>query len=211
MSDYEIGELSRQMSNLVRIGKVSQLDPATARVKVSVSGLETDWLPWSAGRAGNTRQWSPPRIGEQVVLASPYGDLGQAVVIGSLFSDEKPAPASSADQETTVFPDGSTVDYNSATNTLTLTVAGNGNVVVNCKVAQVVAETSVTVDTPETTLTGNLTIAGNLTMGGGSSTATVNGSLHVVGPDFTHNGTNVGDDHRHSGIQPGGSNTGSPV
>lgn len=184
---YEDGEVSRQLSNLVRIGTISALDEANARVRVSTSGLTTDWLPWSASRAGNTRQWSPPRVGEQVVLASPYGDLGQAVVIGSLYSDEKPAPATSKDQETTVYPDGSTVDYNSATNTLTVTVAGAGNVVINCKVATVVAETSVTLDTPTTHCTGDLQVDGALSYGGGmtgsggGTTAVINGNVQVNG------------------------------
>lgn len=187
MSGYEDGEFSRQLANLVRIGTISELDEANARVKVNVSGLTTDWIPWAAARAGNTRQWSPPRVGEQVVLASPYGDMGQAVVIGSLFSDDKAAPASSKDQETTVYPDGSTVDYNSASNTLTVTVAGAGNVVINCKVATVVAETSVTLDTPTTHCTGDLQVDGALSYGGGmtgsggGTTAVINGNVQVNG------------------------------
>src|SRR5437868_5484219 len=128
MSDYDTGELSRQVANLLRIGTVAELDEANARVKINVAGLTTDWLPWAAARAGHTRQWSPPRPGEQIILASPYGDMSQAVVIGSLYQDEKPAPAASQDQETTVYPDGSTVDYNSGSNTLTITIAGGGNV-----------------------------------------------------------------------------------
>lgn len=211
MSSYESTEFSRQLANLLRVGTVTELDPATARVRVSTSGLTTDWLPWAASRAGNTRQWSPPRVGEQVILASPYGDLGQAVVMGSIYSDDKPPPASSQDQETVVYPDGSTVDYNSATNTLTVTVAGAGNVVVNCKVATVNAETSVTLNTPDTFCTGNLTVAKNLTMGSSGNTATITGSVAITGPSLTHNGKNVGSTHTHTGVQSGSSNTGVPT
>lgn len=202
MSEYELGEISRQISNILRIGKIIQLDEANARVKVSTAGLTTDWLPWSASRSGETRTWSPPRVGEQVIIASPYGDMGQAVVMGSLFQDAKPAPAASKDQETTVFPDGSTVDYNSATNTLTLTVAGNGNIVVNCKHATVNAEddatlntklatvnasTSVELVTPLTHCTGDLVVdgalsyAGGMSGSGGGTTAIINGNVHVTG------------------------------
>lgn len=186
-ADYEIGELQRQVANAIRIGKVTELDEANARVKVSVAGLTTTWLPWGASRAGETRQWSPPRVGEQVVIASPYGDMAQAVVIASLFSDEKPAPASSKDQETTVYPDGSTVDYNSATNTLTVTVSGAGNVIVNCKVATVVAETSVMLDTPMTHCTGDLVVdgafsySGGMTGSGGGITAVITGNVQING------------------------------
>lgn len=187
MSGYDIGELQRQISNLFRIGKVVELDEANARVKLSVSGLTTDWLPWCTARAGKTRTWSPPQIGEQVAMASPFGDMGQAVILGSLFSDDNAAPAASKDQETTVYPDGSTVDYNSATNTMTVTVAGGGNVVVNCQVATINAGTSVTLDTPETHCTGNLTVDGLLTFAGGmvgaggGTTAVINGNVQVNG------------------------------
>lgn len=132
MSAYESGEVARQVANLLRVGKVAELDEANARVKVSVAGLTTDWLPWSASRAGNTRTWSPPRVGEQVMLASPYGDMGQAVVIASLFSDDKPAPAASKDQETTVYPDGATQDYNSASHEFLLDVPAGGKITIRC-------------------------------------------------------------------------------
>jgi hypothetical protein len=62
-----------------------------------------------------------------------------------------------------------------------------------------------------------LTIApdGNITAD--CPTFTINGNLIVTGDgDFNgsslnHNGTNVGDDHVHSGVQTGGSNTGAPT
>lgn len=199
MSDYDIGEISRQMANMVRIGKILELDEAKARVKVSTAGLTTDWLPWSASRSGNTRQWSPPRVGEQVFILSPYGDMGQAIVGGSLFQEDHPAPAASKDQETTVFPDGSTVDYNSATNTLTLTVAGSGNIVINCKhatvnatddatvttkTATVTASTKVELATPTTHCTGDLNVDGSISYGAGmsgSGGASITGNMSVTG------------------------------
>lgn len=193
MSGYDVSELNRQIANLVRIGSVAELDVTNARVKLSVSGLTTDWLPWAAARAGKTRTWSPPQIGEQVIMVSPFGDMGQAVVVGSLFQDESPAPAASKDQETTVYPDGSTVDYNSATNTLTVTVAAGGNVVVNCKVATINAETSVTLDTPEAVVTGNLTVQGSTSV------------QAIVSRD-----KDISSTHTHGGVQSGSGSTSIP-
>lgn len=132
MSGYELTEIGRQLANLVRVGKIAELDEANARVKVSAAGLTTDWLPWASARAGQTRQWSPPRVGEQVILASPYGDLGQAVVVGSLFSDDAPAPAASKDRETTAYPDGATQDYNSASHEYLLDVPAGGKITIRC-------------------------------------------------------------------------------
>jgi phage baseplate assembly protein V len=199
---------------MVRIGKIAELDEEAARVKVSVSGLTTDWLPWGAARAGSTRSTSMPSVGEQVVVFSPYGDTSQAVVGFSLYQDDYAAASTSKDKEATIYPDGSTVEYDSASNTLTVTVAGDGKVIVNCKEATVNAQTSVTLNTPETTCTGNMTVQGQLTYQQGMSGtggATINGDFAAQGGSFTHNSKNVGSDHSHSGIQPGGSNTGAPV
>lgn len=165
MSDYSLGELSRQIANLIRVGEITALDfddPEAPRVKVEVSGFPSDWLPWSAGRAGATRKWSPPSVGEQVIIVAPYGDLGQAMIIGSLFSSAKPSPDTSATRETTTYPDGSAVSYDSASHTLTVTVAAAGRVVVNCKTATVNAEEEMTFDTPLATFTGNIKAVGSI-------------------------------------------------
>jgi phage baseplate assembly protein V len=214
---FEQSELQRQLANVIRVGRVVELDEAAARVKVTTGGLTTAWLPWGAARAGTTRSTSMPSVGEQVVLFSPFGDTAQAVVGFSLYQDDHPAASTSKDKQATIYPDGSTVEYDSASNTLTVTVAGAGNVVVNCKAANVTTETatvtasaSVTLDTPQTTCTGDLTVAGNFTMGGSGNTATINGTVNIVGPALTHNSKNVGSDHTHLGVQPGGGTTGAP-
>jgi len=237
MSHWQLAELERVVANLVRIGVVTELDQANARVKVSVSGLTTDWLPWTTSRAGATRTWSAPRAGEQVLVMAPHGDLAQAVVIPSIYQDAHAAPATSQDQEHVVFPDGSTVDYNSATNTLTVTVSGSGNVVINCKHATVNADNDATVNTQTATVNastkvqlttplvdcsqnvtvhGLLTVAGGMAISGGSGTTaaitgnvTVNGNVSNTGT-LQNNGVNVGSTHVHSGVQTGGGNTAVP-
>lgn len=214
MSGYELGELQRQLANLIRVGKVTELDEANARVKVSMAGLESAWLPWGTSRAGSTRSVSMPSVGEQVVVFAPYGDTAQGVVGFSLFQDNHPAPSTTKDKETTVYPDGSTVEYDSASNTLTVTVSGAGNVVVNCTQATVNADTSATLNTPTTTCTGNLVVEGSITYGQGmtgTGGATINGDFAAQGGAFTHNSKNVGSTHQHSGIQPGGANTAAPI
>jgi phage baseplate assembly protein V len=192
MNAYDLGELDRRQASMIRYGVVTELDAANARVKCSTGGLETDWLPWCAGRAGGTRKWSAPRPGEQVVVVSPYGDPAQGFVLPGFYQDAFPAPASSQDKETTVYPDGSTVEYDSASNTLTVNVSGNGNVVVNCKVATVKADTSVTLDTPNTHMTGNVQVDGNLGVtgamavqgqGASGAVSTFAGTIQVTGGD----------------------------
>jgi phage baseplate assembly protein V len=210
-------ENERIIANLIRIGSVAELDEANARVKVNFGGLKTDWLPWLTARAGATKTWSAPRPGEQVVVLAPYGDPSQGVVLPSIYQDDYAAPATSKDQETTVYPDGSTVDYNSATNTMTVTVSGSGKVIVNCKEATINADTSVTLNAPQTTCTGKLTVEGLLTYlngmvgsTGSGASAEITGNVNFSGGSLTHNGKNIGSTHTHTGVQPGGGTTGAP-
>lgn len=205
-------EIERILSNMIRIGVVAELDEANARVKMRVGGLTTDWLPFQAGRAGATRTWSAPRPGEQMMVFAPYGDTGQAVAAVPLYQDDHAAPAASKDQEHTEFPDGSTADYNSASNTLTLTLTGSAKIIINCKEATVNAETSVTLNTPDTNVKGKLTVDGLLTYkaglvgSGGGTAAAITGDFAVSGGTFTHNSKNVGSTHTH--VNSGGSGPG---
>lgn len=216
-------ELERLLANMIRIGRVSAIDEANARVKMDVGGLTTDWLPWGEARAGATRTWSMPRPGEQRVVFAPYGDTGQAFVGPAIYQDDHPAPASSKDKETTVFPDGTTFEYDSASNTYTQTVAGSGNWVfnlkhatinaaedatVNTKLATVKASTSVTLDTPDSFLKGKLTVDGLIT---GKAGVSINGAAQFNGGGLTHNGKNVGSNHTHSGVATGSGTSGPPT
>lgn len=217
MSAWAQSETERILANMIRVGVIHALDVANARVRVRTGGLTTDWLPWLTARAGATRTWSAPRPGEQVLVLSPYGDPAQAVVLPAIYQDTYPAPAASQQLERVVFPDGSVVDYNSAGNTLTVTVAGSGNVVVNCKQATINADTSVTLNTPQTTCTGKLTVQGLLTylagMVGssvGGASASITGNVDFNGGTLTHNGKDISSTHTHGGVTPGGGSTGVP-
>ncbi|MDO5101492.1 MAG: phage baseplate assembly protein V [Lautropia sp.] len=210
-SAYAVAELERLLANLVRVGVVAALDEAAARVTVDLGEVVTDWLPWVTQRAGATRTWSAPRPGEQVLVLAPYGDLAQAVVLPAIYQEAHPAPAASKDVEHVVFPDGSTVDYDSTAHRLTVT-AGSGQVVVNCGVATVNAGTSVTFNTPKTTCTGALTVEGPFTYRAGmtgTGASSIVGDLAVSG-GLANKGVNVGAGHVHSGVEKGDKLTGGP-
>ena len=187
MNDYSIGELSRQIANLIRVGVVVDKDfsdPDAPRVKVAVSGFESDWLPFGADRAGHTKTWSPLSVGEQVLILSPYGDLGQAVIVCSLYSESNPAPSSGGNVEKTVFHDGTTISYDSVSHTMNATIGG----------------TTITAD------------RGQISLGVGSVTFVITaGGVDMQGGQVTHNGKNIGSDHAHGGIQRGSANTDGPI
>jgi phage baseplate assembly protein V len=216
VSDYDLSETYRKFAAMIRFGIVTGVDVANARVQCSIGGLDTDWLPWCAGRAGTTRRWSPPTQGEQVIVFAPGGDTTLGFVMPGFYQDDHPAPSNSADVDMTQFPDGSTVQYDSASNTLTVNVAGNGNVVVNCKVATVKADTSVTLDTPMVHATKDMQIDGNLGVTGAMSVegqgasgavSTFAGTIQVTGGDVKADGIGL---KTHTHTDPQGGTVGPP-
>jgi phage baseplate assembly protein V len=203
----DIVELSRRLANLVRIGTVAQFDHTNARIRVHTGSLTTTWIPWLTLRAGDTATWSPPSIGEQVLLLAPSGNLEQAVALPALYADAHPAPSTSADEHITVYPDGARIAYNHSTGALTAT---------GVKTALVEAAVSVTLDTPITTVTGQLIVQGLLTYqaglagtGGGPGTV-ITGSIEQTGGTLTSNGVALAT-HTHGGVQTGGGRTSGPA
>lgn len=179
-------ELQRLIHNLIRLGTIAQVDHARARVRVQSGELLTDWLLWLESRAGTTRSWNPPTVGEQVLVFSPGGDPATGVVLGALYRDAHPAPAQSGNVCRWDMPDGAVIEYDHANSHLSADLPGT---------ASLTAPGGATVNA-DTVINGN---------------TTVNGSFAASGGGFTHNGVNVGDNHTHGGVKSGPSSTGAPV
>jgi len=65
---------------------------------------------------------------------------------------------------------------------------------------------SVSIKAPSISMEGDVEVAGSFTLQGGAG-----GAMNITSSALTHNGKNIGNTHTHSGIQPGGGNTGVPV
>lgn len=111
---HSTAEILRLIHNLIRFGTIAEVDHAAARVRVTSGELLTAWLPWIESRAGTTRSWCPPTVGEQVIVLSPGGDLAAAVVLTGLFRAQHPAPSHSPDLFHAVFPDDASIEYDHA-------------------------------------------------------------------------------------------------
>lgn len=109
--DLAQSEVERMVSNMIRVGKIKELDEKNARVKVETAGLTTDWLPFGTPRAGETREWNPPEKDEQVVLLCPYGDLGQAIVGHSIYQDKFASPGDKKHITKKTYKDGTSISY----------------------------------------------------------------------------------------------------
>lgn len=104
---------------------------------------------------------------------------------------------------------GGNVTLNHAGN---LTANCGGNVDVTAQGSASVTASDATIDSPETTCTGNLTIKGGLSvMGGGGAASVMTGNFAIEGGSLTHNGKNIGSNHKHDGVVSGGDISGDPV
>lgn len=193
-------ELSRQLANIIRTGTIQHLDLQKARCRVAVGALVTDWLPFWATRAGTTRTWSAPTIGEQCVIFSPSGELAAGLVLAGGYSDDNEAPSASADEHLITFADGATIIYNHGSSTAH--VSGVSKVYID-------AAESIDINCPQTTIQGALTVLGLLTYqngmvgeGGENEAARITGDVIANGVSLVN--------HTHGGIEPGGGNTQRP-
>ena len=234
----DLTELSRRLENLLRIGTVHSVDHGKARCRVQSGELVTQWLPWIERRAGQTTTWNPPTIGEQCMVLSPSGEPAGGVVIYGTYSAENAAPSTSPDDHVTLYPDGTRISYDHAKGHYQASYPDGAHLsydhpsssleAVGIKTALVVASTSVTLDTPLTHITGKCVVDDLLTYKNGlAGTGGGNGSV-IQGP-INHNGehTQTGGSyttdhdvvasgtslhtHTHTGVEPGGSNTGVPT
>ncbi|MDH4763045.1 phage baseplate assembly protein V [Pseudomonas sp. CBMAI 2609] len=133
----DIAALSRLIENLIRLGTIAEVDHGSltdqrpARVRVQSGALLTGWLPWLALRAGESREWDPPTLGEQVIVFSPSGQTAQGVVLCGLFSQLLLANADRAGLHRRTYPDGAVIEYDSEAHQLLATLPAGGRVQLN--------------------------------------------------------------------------------
>lgn len=114
----KLTEIMRLITNLIRTGTVSEVDPVNWLCRVKTGDIETNWINWLTTRAGNTRTWWKPTVGEQVVLLSLGGNLETAFALPAIYSDAFPPPDYSENGATTVFQDGGWFQYEPKTGQL---------------------------------------------------------------------------------------------
>lgn len=98
-----IPEIERMIRNIIRYGKVLEVDAAKGLVRMVDDGggegqkLETDWRPWGE-TGGGIKTWRPPTVGQAVMMISPSGNLAHGIVFSAAFSDENKAPSDKGDE-----------------------------------------------------------------------------------------------------------------
>jgi len=113
----EVAEGDRRIENIVRTARIFEVDfeRPQPRVRVEDEDWKSDWLPWLEARAYEEATWSPPQIGERVMLLAPGGDLDQAVIMTGLFCEDFPVPSREEKQSMRRFADGAFTRHDSET------------------------------------------------------------------------------------------------
>ncbi|NDJ58060.1 phage baseplate assembly protein V [Enterobacteriaceae bacterium 4M9] len=202
-------EILRLIRNIIRTGVVMQVDTVQGLCRVQTGGIETTWLNWLTARAGRSRTWWAPSVGEQVLLLAVGGELDTAFVLPAVFSDDNPAPSASPDAWHVSFPDGAVMEYEPDTSALTVSgiktadVTASESLTATVPLVTVKASERIMLDTPEVVCTNKLTTATLEVRQGGTMT----GSVTHTGGALTSNGI-VLHTHRHPGDS--GGTTGTP-
>jgi phage baseplate assembly protein V len=169
-------DLLRQLLNLIRKGTVIAVDHDAELCRVECGELQTNWIHWLAAAAGDTRDWNPPEVGEQVLVLSPGGEMADGVVLRGISSEDRPAPSHAPSAHTRVYPDGARIEYDHSAHALVAVLPAGasvlleapGSVTIKTGTAIVEAEAvtikadTITLDAPTTTCTGALSVSNGI-------------------------------------------------
>jgi phage baseplate assembly protein V len=197
MDDF--ADLNRRIESVLRECTVFDVDHDAKRCRVESGGLQSDWVRWFTRRAGPTRTWDPPSIGEGGMLLSLSGDPSTGVFLPGLYCDQFDAPSTSPTEHVRVYPDGARVSYDHGSGHLSVT---------GIKSATIQGDGLLKIDMPDVRFTGNVTIEGELLVKhlltylagmagtGGQGGTKISGDINHSDGTITSNGVTV-DKHDH--------------
>lgn len=192
-------DLERRLQSFVNRGIVTQVDYKTARCRVQIDGVETDWLKFSSGRLGKVSIWNPPHIGEQVLVISETGELSTGVVTHSFDYDNQPMPSSSPDTIELHCADGATFIYNHSSHQLGVTLPDESVTTLVSRRLQVSAS-DVAIDCDNYHVNCSAYAVDCQSYNLNSQTNNQKGTLTINGKPYLG--------HNHSGVESGPSSTG---
>jgi phage baseplate assembly protein V len=143
------------IGDLIRRGTIRSVDLVAGLAVFEAGEIVSPPLPWVEVAAGAFRTWTPPSIGEQVILLCPEADIEGGMILRGLSSNQFPSPDNTADHSI----------HGADGLVFTLTPAG----------LRITAPQGVDI-TADVTITGNVSVTGDIT-----STGNVNGDSDVIG------------------------------
>lgn len=191
LNDKQLGDLESIVLNLVRVGKVDVINPGGATARVVFEDRDDmqsyDLRVLKKNTLKNKDSWSPDINEEVVCIFLPTG-LESGFILGSYNTDENPPPDGTENKRSTVFEDGTRIEYDRKSSTL---LADLGTAKIEASKSKIL-----------------LQVGANgieITAGGVS----IIGAMTQTGGDITSDGKSL-QHHTHSGVQAGPSDTGEP-
>jgi phage baseplate assembly protein V len=120
------------MKELIRVGIVSSINPAKCAARVAFgdkSNLVSYELPVLVRGSFQVKDYWMPSPGEQVVCVFLPSGNAQGFIIGALYSDKDKTPVSDQNKRHIKFTDGTVIEYDQGTHTLTINAVGPVNIV----------------------------------------------------------------------------------
>lgn len=185
-------DIPADLSELIRLGSIVSVDLAAGKCTVRYGdpddedgGAVTPPIRWLSMRAGRTRSWSPPSIGEQAIVLAPDGQLAGAVALVGIYSDAFPAPGATL-AELIEYADGARIGYDPEARALTAILPAGGTALID-------AAGGITLRGP-VRIEGDLSVQGDV----GATGDVQAGTISLRG-------------HHHDKVQPGSSLSGGAV
>ncbi|MEG9862936.1 MAG: phage baseplate assembly protein V [Flavobacteriales bacterium] len=154
MYEYNLVELARKLSNIIKPGTVQEADYKKARLKVKAGELLTAWLPWLTTRAGNNKTWWAPEVGEQVLLLCPDGNPAQAWILPAGFTQDHAAPETKPECTVMQFKDGASIRYDTKAHKLDIILPADGAFTIDSPAGVIIKK--------DLTVKGNIKTQGNV-------------------------------------------------
>lgn len=184
-----------ELKKIIRWGTIVSVNTNnTARVQFSdIDNIVSYDLHILVSNANKNRYQSPPDVGcNALCIMLPTGH-SDGFIVGTFYNAKNPAPIDSLNQVLHwSFEDGTILNYDTSTSTLTADVQGPVEIK-TASTALVDAATSATVRCPDIQLQGDVTITGNLTVvAGGAVVAEISSQkMAITGEISTTNSISV--------------------
>ncbi|GAB6045082.1 hypothetical protein JCM11957_06800 [Caminibacter profundus] len=97
-------EFKRLIGNLIQIGTVTEVKSALglALARVNILGRVTDFLPVLMWANDFVKVWMPIRVGQQVVVLSPFGNASSGIILPSIYNKGCKEPSSVDDKKVVI-------------------------------------------------------------------------------------------------------------
>ncbi|MDB5725475.1 MAG: phage baseplate assembly protein [Novosphingobium sp.] len=166
-------DLPDQIGEMIRFGRVAEVDLAAGRCVVVAGDVSTAPIRWIELRAGATRTWSPPSVGEQVLLFCAEGDIAGAVALRGIACSAFPPAGDSLREILGMWDDGSELAYDPEAHAFTLQLCDGATL-------RIVAPAGATI-AANVAIEGDLSVTGDVTADGDVLAGSISLKTHPHG------------------------------